>query len=566
MFENSSDPLDYPEHPIVLLAGPPGLGKTTLAKLIAHISGYSLTEVNSSDDRSANTMARILSDATGTHTAFGSRKPRCLILDEIDGATGGDEKSAIAELLKFLKKGRSIQRPIICIANDFFAKSLRPLRQSTHVKIFRLGMPRQETMVSRLQYICRLEGIKADFTSLCSLCDRSDFDIRCCLNILQFVQSSKNGQLLDISSLPIGTKDMATEMFDVLKAIFHKPIYSVTKSEKKTSHFDQVWKAVDSNSDYDSVLAAVHENYPSSGYLDPTLERTADIADWFALSDIITTSSYRGMNSHIESLYAPMVSTVVSLHCSSRHSKRHVFPKSMHQHRQAKYRNEQILSNFYSNSVHCYSLGFRGDGLVLDVLPLLISILNPAAKFRPRVQGAALVTEEVQTVFSSIIETMLSLGLSYRKGSISSDSNEKLADEATSSVIKLSLYPEIDTLLQFEGLPQHNFLTEEIKQMISREIHMESIKRTTIPAVGEIPRNESTVVPESSQDLTVEKVTQTDSNLDLSKKRKTVCLNDALVLNGRKKRLPRRKHDIRYKFLEGFTNAVRRPVDISTFL
>ena len=49
------DPLDengVPRTKVVLLCGPPGLGKTTLAHLVAKHAGYRPVEVNASDDRS----------------------------------------------------------------------------------------------------------------------------------------------------------------------------------------------------------------------------------------------------------------------------------------------------------------------------------------------------------------------------------------------------------------------------------------------------------------------------------------------------------------------------------
>jgi len=148
---------ERPERPLLLLSGPPGLGKTTLVKVVAKHAGYRLMEINASDDRSAKVLKQKIKDATEVQPVFGSRKPVLVVLDEIDGAMGGGEGSgAIHELLRLAsahsnsggaaaasasadgadafpsssKKGwDGLHRPVICICNDLWAPALRPLRE-----------------------------------------------------------------------------------------------------------------------------------------------------------------------------------------------------------------------------------------------------------------------------------------------------------------------------------------------------------------------------------------------------------------------------------------------------
>jgi hypothetical protein len=45
-------------------------------------------EINASDHRSAEGLHNWLTDAAQTHSVTGDRRPNCIILDEVDGATG----------------------------------------------------------------------------------------------------------------------------------------------------------------------------------------------------------------------------------------------------------------------------------------------------------------------------------------------------------------------------------------------------------------------------------------------------------------------------------------------
>ncbi|KAG1440089.1 hypothetical protein G6F56_012050 [Rhizopus delemar] len=171
--QETNDSLLRPEKRILLLSGPPGFGKTTVAHVMAKMAGYNIIEINASDDRtgdvvntkikSALEMQAIMRDPNqlenGERTMSMNQKPNLIVIDEIDGVSnrsgaGGTDATTAGtnenKKSKSKKKETPLRRPIICICNDIYAPALRPLRYVAQVMYFK-EVP-MITVAKRLDY------------------------------------------------------------------------------------------------------------------------------------------------------------------------------------------------------------------------------------------------------------------------------------------------------------------------------------------------------------------------------------------------------------------------------
>ncbi|KAF5678848.1 chromosome transmission fidelity 18 [Fusarium heterosporum] len=199
---------ERPHRKILMLTGPPGLGKTTLAHVCARQAGYEVMEINASDDRSRDVVKNRIRTSLGTESVknISNRKdgeglpklarPACVVVDEVDGVVSGSGASGEGGFVKALidlvlldqknaagntsssnyarkKKGDDFRllRPLVLICNDVYAPALRPLRHSNLAEIIRVGKPTMEAVVARLKTVFEKEGISCDKDAARKLCE-----------------------------------------------------------------------------------------------------------------------------------------------------------------------------------------------------------------------------------------------------------------------------------------------------------------------------------------------------------------------------------------------------------
>ena len=172
----------------VMIHGPPGIGKTTAAHLIARLEGFDVVESNASDTRSKKLVEQGLKGVLDTRSLMGyfssskevdaSKRKLVLIMDEVDGMSAGD-RGGVGALAAVCKK---TEIPMILICNDRRQPKMKPFDYVT----FDLGFKRPTTdqIRSRIMTIAYREGLKMPKNVVDALIEGTNADIRQVVNMV----------------------------------------------------------------------------------------------------------------------------------------------------------------------------------------------------------------------------------------------------------------------------------------------------------------------------------------------------------------------------------------------
>ncbi|MFO7991942.1 MAG: replication factor C large subunit [Thermoplasmata archaeon] len=285
-----------PKKKAVILAGKPGVGKTSAALALANDMGWEVLEMNASDDRNKDAIRDIVGRSavddtfseSGEFISYKEGKRTLLILDEADNVFGKEDRGGINEIKNTIEK---TEQPIILIANDYYNLRRRSRALSKMIKKIDFKPLTQKDILISLRRICHSEDIKYEPQVLGDLSKRSDGDLRSAVKDLQSIAAGR--KMLKVSHLDVlGYRNREADIFPTLGTIL-----------QGRDILDAKAATVNLNDEPRNVISWIDENLPRE-YKDP--ESLATAYDYLSKADVylgrVVSSQYYGFWSYANDL------------------------------------------------------------------------------------------------------------------------------------------------------------------------------------------------------------------------------------------------------------------------
>ena len=638
------------KHKIILIGGPPGVGKTTLANIVAKQCGYEPFIVNASEERTTDKLILKIYNSTLSHNLTNmkkdqKRKPSCLILDEIDGISTNGRKT-IKTIIDFIKTGhldkkileankkeildsgninndknniniggkanfarynknnkrknnynnssaykdndntddddisnlmedddesnnginenkiirrrananQGIQRPIICICNDLYAKQLSLLRKEALV--FNLKKIDEKKLGDLLNSIAKKESLPVDKITIKNIIELGNNDIRTCLTILQFFSyHKKNKELIsqiihDKDKLKyFCNKDFNENLFNVWNKIFYRINNNINYSRELT--YNEIKYLYDSCEEHKKIYEGLFNNYLKiSSRCDNSLQdiqKRAELSDIFSYEDSMQGKGFQLMPGSYQDYINLSGHYIHKFYFASNFEKGLIEYTSLFYDYNSKMRNyNSILENIQENIYEKQHILYKKDELMINIIPYIYQMITP--NFREI--SYELLNDSEKKRVDTAINLLLYFGIDMKENTGVQDYKQNIYFE-----------PDIKKLITYDI----NINDEEKENEEDNESLLNYNKQLILKAEFEKKKN--------LNKFNEEKNDKEKNELDkIKEKQDDYCRNFNMLLNTMGVGKKRKSNEIKkyeakfiYKFNEGITDCVRRPLDINYF-
>ncbi len=193
----------------IILYGPAGTGKTTLAHVAAKELNAELLEINSSDLRNREEFEKIILPASEQKSLFSQTK--LILIDEVDGISKVDE-GGLSALLEIIS---STSFPIIMTANDIWNRKFAELRRNSEVvPVKQLDY---RAIFPIIKEICIKESAKISDEDILRVSIKANGDVRAAINDIEVLKHEADNIILAKNLIK---RDEKKDIFAILKEVF----------------------------------------------------------------------------------------------------------------------------------------------------------------------------------------------------------------------------------------------------------------------------------------------------------------------------------------------------------
>ncbi len=257
----------------VLLAGPPGIGKTTLVKAAVNELGYDMVELNASDVRTKEKLQAVIPSLLSNSSVLG--KNTLLFLDEVDGMSGRGDRGGFATLISLLKNPAI---PIVMAANAEVGEKIKELKRVATMIKFKRIPPRLLTLY--LDHVLKMENAKFSIGDKIRLISVSNGDVRTLLNEAQSLATAGFSEGFKTTNFSVDIDKAMTNFFSTDK--IEDALDTLSRSEG--FYNDPRFAGYDTEKRRTDKLAALFSSIVTSKV---DVERMAEMLNVLAYADVM---------------------------------------------------------------------------------------------------------------------------------------------------------------------------------------------------------------------------------------------------------------------------------------